>query len=542
LFRQRLLFGILVFLTGCFFLASPVFGSRFKVGDKAVDPSIEFDGLLIDSIVIENRNIYNTSEKRYDNFIFKTANKLHFVTRASVIRRELLFHVGDPYSSALAEEIGRNLRTRYVLYDAWVVPELLPDGKLLVRVVTIDQWSLLGGLTIRRDGNETNYQIGFEEKNFLGYNQLVTCDYFVQENDDNFFRTSFIDERFRGKALYVDLIYSNQPTDKIKQIGVSRPYYNLNQNFSFGFTYLSRGGRRDIYDDEIKKAQSYNTGDITKIYLGYRWGEYTKKIGINLYYDYHYENTYDRFLYDPDFTVVFPEDTVYHQFTFGIPLENIDFIVLKRINGFNYSEDITLGESFELSYGRAFEPDFRNHLFDEVSLQSAYTIYVRANLISVGYNRQVKFRWDQDLRHISQFVLKYYNNGPSFFTLAFRALYLSDWRVEGTSDLLFGGSNYLRGYDKYFRTGDRLNVFNLEGRFYSNLELLSAIFGGAVFADLGRTWKAGEPLRVEDYFWSVGAGLRISFEKATKSKILRLDLALREDKKLEFSIGTGQFF
>lgn len=540
--RQRIILGISVLLTGWYFFALPVSADRFKVGDKEIDPNINFDGLLVDSIVIENRNIYNTGEKRYNNFIFKTANKLHFVTRAGVIKRELLFQVGDPYSSELAEEIGRNLRARYVLYDAWVVPELLDDGTLLVRIVTIDQWSLLGGLTVRRDGNETNYQVGFEERNFLGYNQLITCDYFIQENDDNFFKTSLIDERFRGKPLYVNLIYSDEPTNKIRQILVSRPYYNLSQNFAFSIAYRDRGSRRDIYADNEKKAESFNNGDITSIYLGYRWGEYKKKIGLNFYYDYHYERTYDRTIFDPAYPVTFPIDTVYHQFTLGIPLENIDFIKLKRINGFSYTEDITLGESFELSYARALNPDFSHHLFEQVNLNSALAFYFKSNLVSVNLIRLVKFRRDRDLRHMSQFIVKYYNNGLSFFTLAFRGLYLSDWRVEGTSDLLLGGSNYLRGYDKYFKTGDRLNVFNLEGRFYSNLELLSAIIGGAVFADCGRTWKAGEPLRVKNYYWSVGVGLRVSFEKATKSKILRIDLALREDKKWEFSIGTGQYF
>lgn len=542
MFRQRNILVILVLLTGWYFLSLPACATRFKIGDKEIDPGINFDGLLVDSIVIENRNIYNTSEKRYDNFIFKTANKLHFVTRAGIIKRELLFQEGDPYSSELAEEIGRNLRARYILYDAWVVPELLADGTLLVRVVTIDQWSLLGGLAIRRDGNETNYQVGFEEKNFLGYNQLITCDYFIQENDDNFFKASFIDERFRGKPLYVDLSYSDEPTNKVRQVAVSRPYYNLNQNFSFSFVYRDRGGRRDIYVDSEKKAESFNTGDITNIYLGYRWGEYKKKIGLNLYYDYHYERTYDRVIYDPAFQITFPIDTVYHQFTLGIPLENIDFIKLKRINGFNYTEDVTLGESFELSYARAFDPDLKHHIFERFYLKGAYTVYIRGNLVSLSLNRMVKFRRDRDLRHLSQFTFKYYNNRLSFFTLAFRGLYLSDWRIEGTSDLLLGGSNYLRGYDKYFKTGDRINVFNLEGRFYSDLELLSVIFGGAVFADWGRSWKADEPLRIKDYYWSVGAGLRISFEKATKSKILRIDLALREDKKWEFSIGTGQYF
>lgn len=535
---------ILLFLVTGISHAFPdnVLNDRFIAGDKDIDTSINFDGLLIDSIVIENRNIYNTSEKRYDNFIFKTANRLHMVTRAAVIKRELLLKVGEPYSALLAEEIGRNLRARYVLYDAWVKPELLADGTLLVRVITIDQWSLLGGMTIRHDGDETDYQVGFEEKNFLGYNQLITCDYFFQENDDNFFKASFIDERLGGRPLYVNLTYSDEPVNRIRQIYLGRPYYNLNQSFSYNLSYTNRGGRRDIYVDDRKKAQSNYSGDINSFYLSYRWGEYARKIGINLSYDYHYERTYDRVVFDSAVNFIFPDDTVYHQLTPGVSLENLKFIKLKRINGFSYTEDVTLGERFELSWGRAFKPDFNNHLYDHVILTGSLGAFYRGNLVLVGYNRLIKYRHDKDLRHLAQFTFRYYNNHLSFFTLAFRGMYLSDWRLENTSDLIMGGSNALRGYNKYFLTGDRMNVFNLEGRFYSSLEILSVIFGGAVFADWGRTWKAGEPMRIKDYYWSIGCGLRISFEKAAKSKILRIDLALREDKKWEFSIGTGQYF
>ena len=118
------------------------FGSREGHGTRA------FDGTIIDSIVIEPRNIYNTTEPRYDRWVFRVANTLHYVTRQKVIRRELLFRKGDPFSLEIAEEIGRNLRTRLALNDAWVAPEVLPNGHLLVRVVTVDKWSLVGGVQV----------------------------------------------------------------------------------------------------------------------------------------------------------------------------------------------------------------------------------------------------------------------------------------------------------------------------------------------------------------------------------------------------------
>ena len=108
--------------------------------------SEDLEGLVIDSIEIENRNIYDLTDPRYSNFIFRLADKLHFVTRKKIVRQELLFKEGEPFSSEIALETARNLRTRFPFNDAWVTAELLPTGRLLVRVVTIDQWSLIGGL------------------------------------------------------------------------------------------------------------------------------------------------------------------------------------------------------------------------------------------------------------------------------------------------------------------------------------------------------------------------------------------------------------
>jgi hypothetical protein len=124
-----------------------------------------FVGFIIDSIEIDNREIFDTSEDPYDNFIFRTANKLHVKTRKDVISRELLFEKGERFSVEFAKETTRNLRNRYTIYDSWVEIDKLSDSSILVRVVTIDEWSFAGGFEVSREGNEYRYEISFEERN-----------------------------------------------------------------------------------------------------------------------------------------------------------------------------------------------------------------------------------------------------------------------------------------------------------------------------------------------------------------------------------------
>ena len=52
---------------------------------------------VIRAIRIERRDIFDPHER---GWLARLANALHFETRAPTIRRELLFHVGEPYDSA----------------------------------------------------------------------------------------------------------------------------------------------------------------------------------------------------------------------------------------------------------------------------------------------------------------------------------------------------------------------------------------------------------------------------------------------------------
>ena len=145
------------------------------------------------------------------------------------------------------------------------------------------------------------------------------------------------------------------------------------------------------------------------------------------------------------------------------------------------------------------------------------------------------------IRHYTLVSGKYYNRLSPYVTLAARGRYVSDWDDNGDNRLILGGTTGIRGYDKFFRTGNKRLVFNAEARFFSKIRFLSALFGAAVFTDWGKTWKSSEPVKVRDFYSSVGGGLRIAFEKSTKN-IVRIDLAFSDTNQWELSIGTDQYF
>ncbi|MBI5267095.1 MAG: hypothetical protein HY851_07670 [candidate division Zixibacteria bacterium] len=500
------------------------------------------DGTIIDSIVVETRNIYNTLEPRYDRWVFRLANSLHYVTRPKIVRRELFFRVGDPFSLELAEEIARNLRTRLALNDAWVAPEILPNGHLLVRVVTVDKWSLLGGVQVQREGNRTSYQFGFQERNLLGLHQYLSFDYFVRELDNSYVEAKFSDRRLWGNPVMLTLQYSNDVLNGIVYSELAHPYYSLSQRWTYYIANLRISQRNDLYHDSIKAASAQERGDILNLGGGYRWGSYRTKFGLQGDYRYVYTHFYNRRVISPADSayIVYPQDTLYHRLGLTAQYSSYEFTKVSRLNGMRYTEDLTLGFSAGISIGREFTAHFRDYISDGMGVELSYAARWRGHILMTSFDRSINFRESIVRRRGSSFELKYYNLTSSWMTVALRSRYVSETRSDGGNTLALGGVNGLRGYDVYYRTGDRLHVVNSELRFFPNIELLSVILGGATFLDLGKTWERSGLASRYDYAY--GLGIRASLEKLSKGELLRIDLARGQSGNWQLSVASHQYF
>lgn len=509
------------------------------------DTTSRFEGRIIDTIAVEPRNIYDTGDPQFSSRLFRLANSLHIVTRRKIVRRELLFRVGDLYTTELAEEMGRNLRGSHALNDAWVTPEELPDGRLLARVVTVDRWSLVGGFQARREGNRTNYRFGFEERNLFGYHQFLSLDYVVQEVEDNYIVGRFSDRRLWGFPVSLELQHSGDPQGSITSSQLSHPYYNLSQRWTYSIHHASTGGRLDFPHDTVRVASTNLTGDFVRLSGEYRWGPYRNKFAVGLDYQYVYKAYYDSAVFVPSLrdAVAFPIDSLYHRVGAVAEFSNYEFVRAYRIKGMQYPEDLTLGFTARLEYARAFGARFREYAFDDIALQAGYTAKFGNSILIGTYQRSLVLREDAVLRRGNQLSIGYYNTTLKYLTLAVKSFNRSEKVAGGGNTIVLGGESGLRGYDTYFRTGDRMHVLNTELRFYPQLELLAVILGGAVFADFGRTWKPGEKQSLfQNYFRSWGVGLRLSLEKISRGEMIRLDLANSQDGKWQLSVNSRQYF
>ena len=130
---------------------------------------------VIDTIIVITDNVFSQDEARA-NAAFRIANSIRVKTRRGVVRRELLFQVGDDYDPAKIAETERNLRSLGVFRDV-LIDSLRVDGKFAVLVRTADGWSTQIALNASSTGNTFTWLAGLSELNFLGTATFVSASY-----------------------------------------------------------------------------------------------------------------------------------------------------------------------------------------------------------------------------------------------------------------------------------------------------------------------------------------------------------------------------
>ena len=129
-------------------------------GDSAVVDS----ALVIHRVQLIRRDIFDPNER---SWVARLGNKLHFQTRAPVIRREVLLRPGQVYDSALVAESERNLRAMGI-FRRVQIDSVRTDSGLVLRVTTKDGWSTQLDWRFRSTGGEVAFTLGMVETNLLG--------------------------------------------------------------------------------------------------------------------------------------------------------------------------------------------------------------------------------------------------------------------------------------------------------------------------------------------------------------------------------------
>jgi hypothetical protein len=513
------------------------------------DAQLEAAHAVIGKIDIDPRNIFDESDPRENKGLYRLANRLHVRTKAATIRAQLLFKSGDRYSAQKLAESERNLRKLVFIYDAKVFPVRYADGKVDVKVITRDVWTLDPSVSFGRSGGANSTSYSLQEENLLGWGKDLEVGRLSNvdrtSNIVEYSDPSVLGSRWTGALAYVDSSDGNQ---RIAQL--SRPFYSLDTSWSAtlsGQTYdrtISRYFLGNIVDQFNNDEKTYLIEGGVSSGLVDGW---SKRLLFGMYYD------RNDFLPTPATTL--PAKPLPPDRTLSYPFAGFDIIQDQYgkagdENQIGKTEDLYFGTEVTGEIGYSDAAFGANH--DALMVKSAV---LRG--IEWPYDQQLFLNWDLSSRVESDHARNLISDAAVRYYWRWRPDWLLYGSLSGTAthaldpdvQLLLGGDNGLRGYPLRYEAGTSRGLLTVEQRVFTDWYPFRLIrVGAAAFVDVGRTWGSGVVGNSDLGLLSdVGLGLRLGNARSGLGNVLHVDIALPlkdvpGNHKIQLLVQTMQSF
>lgn len=513
------------------------------------DAVLESSGAVIGAIEIDTENIFDEKDPRENNALYRLANRARFHTKPAVIRAQLLFKSGDRYSARKLAETERNLRQLQYIYDAHVVPVRFADGKVDVKVITKDVWTLSPGINFGRSGGSNAVAYNVQDSNLLGWGKELQVSRSsnvdrtsntIAYTDPNLFLT-----HWTAAATYVSSSDGHQ-----RALQVGQPFYSLDTTWSTKFL-------ANTYDRTVSRyylgniVDQFNDNESTyEVSGGISAGEYqgwTKRWLFGVHYDRNI------FVPTPGTTLPanpLPPDRVLSYPFVGFDILEDDYRKAGDQNQIGKTEDLYFGTEVTGQIG------YSNDAYGGES-----------NALIVAGKAVSGHEWprNQQMFLTGDFTSRFQDNRVRNLILNAGAKYYWRWREDwllyaalaGTvtdsldpdKQLLLGGDSGLRGYPLRYEAGTSRGLLTVEQRVFTDWYPFRLVrFGAAAFADVGRTWGSGvvgnsDPGMLSD----VGLGLRFGNTRSGLGNVLHLDFAFplahtQNISRFQFIVQTEQSF
>jgi outer membrane protein assembly factor BamA len=520
-----------------------------RPADVPSDSDLEAAGAVIGKVEIATRNIFDESDPRERNGLFRLADHLHVRTKHATIQAQLLFASGDKYLARKLAETERVLRLLPYVYDAHIVPVHYADGKVDIKVITNDVWTLSPGISFGRSGGTNDTKFNLQDSNFLGWGKTLQV-----SRGSTVDRTSntvaWTDPNVFGTRWTSELTYSDSSDGSQRSVLVTHPFYSLDAPWSTKIVVnsfdrtISRYNLGNIVDQFSDSENSYELSGGISSGLVDGW---TKRWTFGM--------RYDRNLFSPARITSVPAKTLPPDRTLSYPFTGFDILqdAYKKIgdeNQIGRTEDLYFGTQVtgEVGYSNsAFGAD-RSAIMLTMKALRGLELAGRQQLFLTGdFSSRIERGTPHNL--IADAAAKYYWRWHQDWLLYAALSGTTTHMLDPDMQLLLGGDNGLRGYPLRFESGTSRALFTVEQRFFTDwYPFRLARVGGAVFADVGRTWGTGvignsNPGLLKD----VGFGLRLGNTRSGLGNVLHVDFAfplsnLAGIQKFQFLVQTMQSF
>ncbi len=476
-------------------------------------------GRPIRGILLERENVYPVSEAQ--SLLPRLTNALHRTTRAWVIRRELLFSVGEFYDSAKVAETARNLRSRGVF--RFVAIDSVPtDSGLVMRVHTGDGWSTKISPNFGRTSNKFVGSISLVEENLLGTAILASLS--LRKDVDRSSLISLVSApRLIGGSVDVAaqaIQFRNSSDGRIYWGRLGRPFRSLSSRTAWSLTGQDERRRilrffegESVASDTAQRRFSVLAGSVG-------WAPRASPSGytrLGLWVEYRRENFVTEAAAD---SIGFPRNTFG---TFGVSLEwrRARFLVTRSFRGLDREEDVDVSTTVRLGLAVTSQTLGYNEdgVVPSIGLRTGFVVPSGFGYLNASAYRRLSSASDSGAVQIAGTVLL--QPGPRHAAVFYLGGgWLKGSRPGGEFDL--GADFGPRGYRAHAFTGERAFFGTAEYRYMVTEDFLNLwSLGIAAFIDYGGAWYAGNERRAG---WDAGIGLRIGNRRSIELETNRWDL------------------
>ncbi|NIV17375.1 MAG: hypothetical protein GWN47_02965 [Woeseiaceae bacterium] len=526
--RFALLFSRVTVLGGLLAAGFAVHGEEVTEPPNAA--MLEAQQAVIGDIILDKQDVFDLSNPKENKWLFRLANKWHIITRDNVITKQLLLESGDFYSQRLVDESERILRRNQYFYDASIKPVNAADGRVDLLVTTKDVWTLNPGFSVSRKGGENKTVIDIEELNLLGRGQLIRLAR-TDDVDRDSKSIEFDDKHLGNSWIALNALYADNSDGDARRLTLQRPFYALDTRWSAGFNLTEFDQRGILYDlgEEAAEYQHYRR------YFS-AWGGWSRGLqnGWVRRYTAGVVSDKSRFsnVIDATLPAAIPIDRHFVYPFIGIEFLQDKYVTTTNRDQIEKTEDYLTGTRFTATVGWSedkFGADNDALLYTFGASRLLGSLEDTALSLAVDSSGRIE---DGEKRNLLLSVKarysKRFSDKHSFFA-GLSATYGDNLDLDTPIEL--GGDSGLRGYPLRYQTGDSKLLLSVEQRYFWDWYPWRLFrVGGAIFADVGRTW-GDHPVGGTEFGWlrDVGVGLRFAPTRSGSRKILHLDIAFPLD-------------
>jgi hypothetical protein len=489
---------------------------------------LQASGARVGEILVKVFDVFDPNVPGEDNWVYRTANALHYKSRDATIVRQLTFESGQPLIAQRLAESERVLRSRRYLYDAVVrVARYDPATKVAdIEVSVRDVWTLNPGISYSNTGGKGSSGVELEELNLFGRGIQLQFGY-----KDNVDRTStYVDWRdpnLFGSRWQLAAGYADLSDGQTQYVSLDRPFYSLDSRWALGGS---------AYDDQRLETR-YDLGkpvdafqvDSKQLDLRYGWSRGLED-GWARRWLAGMRSDEQSFAFVPGETppASLPEDRKFVYPWAGLEWVEDAYVKTVNRNQIGRTEDAYHGTQFRATLGYA-----------ATVLGSSRSALVFSGLASSGREYRPDREWsaiattngrlesgalvDAIIAAQVQHYWRIDRHQTFYASLSGSATE----RLDPDHQLVLGGEEGLRGYPLRYQTGTSSALLTLEHRIYTDWYPFRLFFvGAAAFFDSGRTWGptlGGEPPM--GWLSDVGLGLRLGNSRSGLGSVVHIDFA-----------------